>query len=420
MPIDVATFLNKAKGLFHDHYSDVQKGGVTAILGEWDNRMPGGDLRWLAYMLATAYHETNQQMIPVREAYWLSEKWRKAHLSYYPYYGRGYVQLTHSDNYDKAGKVVGQDLVKDPDLALDPAIAAAVMFMGMEKGWFRRSPDGKPHDLPRYFSATTDDPVGARNIVNGKEIKKIAGEDVLLAEIIAEYHMTFLAALQNAGAPAATARAAVAVAGPAAAAQGFAAKAADIADVQWQFFGKQTYDAKGNKDHAGHTEGEDGWYQRVGDYWQVGTNSTGLDGLDHDWPWSAAFISYVMRTADAGTRFRYSTQHSVYISQGIRDYLRKEPGAGYWTMRLNEATPEVGDIVCWGRQAGIDYDHQNHGDYHGHSDLVVEVTASQVWIIGGNVGNSVTRRPLPLNKQNMLEPMVQNGENLFGLMKCRL
>ena len=45
-------------------------------------------------VLATVEWETNKTFQPVREAYWLNEDWRRAHLKYYPYYGRGFVQLT--------------------------------------------------------------------------------------------------------------------------------------------------------------------------------------------------------------------------------------------------------------------------------------------------------------------------------------
>jgi hypothetical protein len=127
-----------------------------------------------------------------------------------------------------------------------------------------------------------------------------------------------------------------------------------------------------------------------------------------------------MKQAGAGDRFHYSTQHSVYIAQGIRDFLQKRQDAGYWTERLSDAKPAIGDIVCWARQAGIDYDHQNGGDYAGHADIVVEVDAGQVWIIGGNVGDSVTRRPLGLDANGYLKSVVVNGENLFGIMKNRM
>lgn len=199
----------------------------------------------------------------------------------------------------------------------------------------------------------------------------------------------------------------------------FGERARDIAVAEWRFFGGQTYDVRGAKDHAGHTEGEEGYYQRVGTYWLEGTNTHSVDGLDHDQYWSATFISWVMRKAGAGDRFRYSSQHSVYINQGIKDFLRKRLDAGYWTVRLNEATPEVGDLVCWTRRDGIDYDHQNGGDYPGHSDIVVAVENDLVWIIGGNVGNSVTRRPLAL-AGGFLKPVVQGGETLIALMKKRI
>lgn len=61
---------------------------------------------------------------PVREAYWLSEAWRAANLRYYPYYGRGFVQLTWESNYRAAGNAIGIDLVAEPDRALDPSVAA--------------------------------------------------------------------------------------------------------------------------------------------------------------------------------------------------------------------------------------------------------------------------------------------------------
>lgn len=201
----------------------------------------------------------------------------------------------------------------------------------------------------------------------------------------------------------------------------FASAAAASALAEWEFFGRQTYDLAGRTVRAGHQENEEGgYYARVGTYWKDGTNRQGLDGRNRDDPWSAAFISWVMRSAGAGERFRYSTQHSVYISEGIRDFDRKREAASYWTVRLAAAQPKVGDLVCWARQGGIDYDHQNGGDYKGHADLVVEVMADEVMVVGGNVGHSVTKRPLRLDGSGLLLPTEQAGETLFALMQCRL
>jgi hypothetical protein len=173
------------------------KEGMQAIIEGFEQKMKGADLRWLAYMLATAFHETAATMQPVREAYWLSEKWRKKNLSYYPYYGRGYVQLTHKGNYKKAGNDVGENLVKSPDKALEPGLAAHIMFVGMKEGWFRSDDKGQ-HTLSRYFSQHVDDPVGARKIVNGKETKIVGGKKTTVAAIIARYHDIFITALTEA------------------------------------------------------------------------------------------------------------------------------------------------------------------------------------------------------------------------------
>ena len=93
--------------------------------------------------------------------------------------------------------------------------------------------------------------------------------------------------------------------------------------------------------------------------------------------------------------------------------------AGYWGCRLNEQKPQVGDLVCWAREAGVDYDNQKFGNYAGHCDIVVSVSATAVVIVGGNVGDSVTQRPLRLDSAGYLPPTVQNGETLFAIMQSR-
>lgn len=45
------------------------------------------------------------------------------------YKGRGYLQITHDHNYEKYGRMIGQDLVNDPDLLLFPNIAAQVSLV---------------------------------------------------------------------------------------------------------------------------------------------------------------------------------------------------------------------------------------------------------------------------------------------------
>lgn len=149
---------------------DLTLGHTQEIIKEAKSR---GLLRnELAYVLATAYWETAHTMKPVKEAYWLSEEWRKKNLRYYPWYGRGFVQLTWEANYKKASDKLGINLVANKDLALDPVVAAKVLIRGMIEGWFT----GKK--LSDYINLQKSDYVGARRVINGidkkEEIAKLA------------------------------------------------------------------------------------------------------------------------------------------------------------------------------------------------------------------------------------------------------
>lgn len=195
MAIDRNGFFGKIRALFGGHFEQSQIDGLNAIIDTFEHSYLQGDMRWLAYMLATAFHETARTMQPVREAFWLSESWRRQNLRrYYPYYGRGYVQLTWRENYERAGRRVGADLVANPDLAMRPDVAAVVMLAGMTEGWFRGDGKGR-QTLSRYFGPGVDDPSGAREIINGREYKTINGTKTLLADVIAKYHRAFLTAL---------------------------------------------------------------------------------------------------------------------------------------------------------------------------------------------------------------------------------
>jgi putative chitinase len=186
--------------------SGEQVDGMSAILSEWERRLPTGDLRWLAYMLATGFHETACAMQPVHE-HGGEDYLRRM---YDPkgdrpkvaarlgntrpgdgalYAGRGYVQLTGRRNYEEMGRLLSVDLVGNPDLAMQPAIAAAIMFEGMLRAESSVG-DFTGRCLEQYFNATTDDPVNARRIINGLD----------RAEVIARYHRAFLKALRAADA----------------------------------------------------------------------------------------------------------------------------------------------------------------------------------------------------------------------------
>jgi putative chitinase len=160
-----------------------QVNGINAILAEWIATM-GQDDRHLAYMLATAWHETAQKMQAISEygkgkgkKYGAIDK-KTGHA----YYGRGLVQLTWARNYQTMGKILNIPLYEHPELALSLPVAVDIMFDGMFNGIFT----GKK--LSDYFNKTKDDPIGARRIINGKD----------RSELIAGYHAKFLDAIKSA------------------------------------------------------------------------------------------------------------------------------------------------------------------------------------------------------------------------------
>jgi len=171
--------------LFEGALTQQQVDGQSVILALFEHDAGGtpmDDVRWLAYMLATTYHETATKMWPVTE---YGDQAYLTGKSYYPYIGRGYVQLTWEENYRNASAALGlvddRDLVVHPELALDSLVAARIMFRGMAEGWFTGA------KLGQFFNDDTDDPLGARTIINGHDCD----------QLIAGYHGEFLHALKK-------------------------------------------------------------------------------------------------------------------------------------------------------------------------------------------------------------------------------
>lgn len=183
-----AFYANLRSGILGPVLTPEEVSGCEAIL----DAMEGLPLSHVAYALATAYHETNATMQPVREAYWLSEAWRRKNLRYWPHYGRGYVQITWEANYRKADKKLGLggSLIAKPDRAMEPAIAAKIMRFGMVEGWFAGDKKGR-HTLARHLPtiASLEEFRSARPIIN------IRDKDLL----IARHALQFQAALITGG-----------------------------------------------------------------------------------------------------------------------------------------------------------------------------------------------------------------------------
>lgn len=170
-------FYAAVRPLFGGSLSQSQVDGINVIL----RATHGLHVTHRAYLLATTHHETARTMQPVRETLAktddsaiarLESAWGKGQLKWVktPYWrkdrdgkswlGRGYVQLTHKANYEKASKLTGVDLVANPNAAMRPEVAAKILVAGSQQGIFT----GKK--LSDYLPG---DYVGARRIINGTD-----------------------------------------------------------------------------------------------------------------------------------------------------------------------------------------------------------------------------------------------------------
>jgi hypothetical protein len=147
-----------------------------------------------------------------------------------------------------------------------------------------------------------------------------------------------------------------------------------------------------------------------------------------DVPWSAAFVSFVVKSADlaSSTQFRYSAGHIDYITQAVMQSASEVGGTQrrsfYRACDPDNTRPRVGDLYCYHRHGEKTPDAYVMHDQtlfrsilndivtganrikRSHCDIVVRVddAAKKVTVVGGNVQNSVTEKTLNLNQAGAL------------------
>lgn len=184
---------------FGGRLTENQVKGTEAILTAYEN-IGGTSLPILAYILATAFHETGGRMMPVREGFGKSDAESRRKTAKYKYgkpdpktghvyYGRGHVQLTWAENYKTMGRILDLPLYEKPDLALELDISAQILVEGMMRGQSNRG-DFTGQPVEQYFNGAINDPVGARRVVNGTD----------KAKLIADHYKAILGALEAAAA----------------------------------------------------------------------------------------------------------------------------------------------------------------------------------------------------------------------------
>lgn len=165
------------------------------------------------------------------------------------------------------------------------------------------------------------------------------------------------------------------------------------------------------------TDGGSAW-ERVMLYWQDSGGITELSNHQNclmgrsdvnrcrafvlDSAWSAVFVSYVMKKAGV-VGFRGSPRHFDYIKDA---YDGKSP---YRYTNPATTTVSVGDMLCYVRGKNMVAGFDGLSDYlktqdkwlTAHCDIVVDVHDDEVWLIGGNVQNTVMLRQLPLYQSKL-------------------
>jgi len=191
--MDKKLFFDLVRSLWGGKLSEEVVASLDRFMGVVDKRLPRP---YVAYGLATAFHETAHTMMPVTE-YGPKSYFDKYNAGTklgkqlgntkpgdgYKYRGRGFVQLTGRRNYTFAGQKLGVDLVNQPELACDWDVARKITRLGMLEGWFtgKKSAD--------YLDGKVPDYKNARRIINGTD----------KADTIAKYAVQFEKALKEAG-----------------------------------------------------------------------------------------------------------------------------------------------------------------------------------------------------------------------------
>lgn len=192
MPIDRDKFFASVRAdPFGGNLTQEQVNGLNYLLDTWEKYYAADNPRdgtmWLAYALATTFHETDQKMVPIEE-YDKSQPYAQPKGEYGNcYYGRGHVMLTHPENYQK-GEAMLRDkhgiecpMYEYPHRMLEDEPSALVLFDGSINGWFTGV------GLPQFFNAakSVEDPYNARKVINALD----------KADLIAGYYWAFKKAL---------------------------------------------------------------------------------------------------------------------------------------------------------------------------------------------------------------------------------
>lgn len=194
---------------------------------------------------------------------------------------------------------------------------------------------------------------------------------------------------------------------------------AQLAEQEWERWGRGT---KKETDRE--------MLDVLAEYYRTATGEWPDDRL-HDpawhakYPWSAVFISWIMRKAGAGGRFKYSRAHWEYVAAAKQNRQRGDAANPFWAYRIHELAPALGDLVCKARSnSGLNYDNVDvplNGSWQGrpvrtnnkysHSDVVTRIESGWLTAIGGNVKHSVSDSRFKLDGRGFIDTTYRHDDN---------
>lgn len=150
-----------------------------------------------------------------------------------------------------------------------------------------------------------------------------------------------------------------------------------------------------------------------------------------DTPWSAAFISYVIRQAGVAVDgFQFANAHRAYIydafATSAAEVAHEANGRIYRACPLATTRPRAGDLICFQREptladasdaavrerirVELAGSTNARSVQRTHCEVVahIDAPARKIYSIGGNVGHAVTARKLNL-RRDLKFPPAQNA-----------
>jgi hypothetical protein len=142
--------------------------------------------------------------------------------------------------------------------------------------------------------------------------------------------------------------------------------------------------------------------------------------------WSAAFVSYVMRTAGVDEReFHASAAHAFYLDAILKDAAEFPDRAPFIPHDPAARVPEPGDLICADRSsrplASWRARVPEAGEFRPmHCDIVLRVLPGAAEAVGGNVADAVTLTRYATDAAGRLLPRRPGESVIFAVVENRL